>query len=193
MKVTEITELILMPMSWLVSKSLATARMAMPTLVWLMSWVRATTRATTRKGVTTVTTLVVVPKMVMCLRQDGQGGVHLGQAAGDVSGDVLEEIAHADGGDHDAHPGGGAQGLVGRPFDEKAQDHREKDHQGHGHRQGQAGAEVDHDEAGHHEHVAVGEVDEAQDTVDHGVADGDQGVLSAQGYAGEQDGDCVLH
>ena len=55
------TELILMPMSWLVSKSLATARMAMPTLVWLMSWVRTITRATTRKGVSRTTHLMGVP------------------------------------------------------------------------------------------------------------------------------------
>ena len=33
MKVVEITRLILIPMSWLVSKSLLTARMAMPILV----------------------------------------------------------------------------------------------------------------------------------------------------------------
>ena len=58
MKVTEITALILMPMSWAVSKSLATARMAMPTLVWWMSWVRASTSTSTKTGVTTVTTLV---------------------------------------------------------------------------------------------------------------------------------------
>ena len=48
--------------------------MAMPTLVWLMSWVRATTRATTRKGVMTVTTLVLVPKMVMFSDRTGSEG-----------------------------------------------------------------------------------------------------------------------
>ena len=44
-KVMEMTLLILMPMSWLVSKSLLTARMAMPILVWLMRYTRAKTRA----------------------------------------------------------------------------------------------------------------------------------------------------
>ena len=43
MKVIEMTLFILMPMSVLVSKSLATARMAMPILVWLMSSTSSTT------------------------------------------------------------------------------------------------------------------------------------------------------
>ena len=74
MKVMEMTELILMPMSWLVSKSLATARMAMPTLVWLMSCCRAKTRATTRKGVMTVTHLVETPPMVTLSARRGRLG-----------------------------------------------------------------------------------------------------------------------
>ncbi len=41
--VAEMTELILMPISWLVSKSRDTARMAMPILVWLISITSATT------------------------------------------------------------------------------------------------------------------------------------------------------
>ena len=73
-KVMEITELILMPMSWLVSKSLATARMAMPTLVWLMSWVRATTRAITRKGVRMTTHLMGVPAIVTVSDRKGMAG-----------------------------------------------------------------------------------------------------------------------
>ncbi len=42
------------------------------------------------------------------------------------------------------------------------------------------------DIGGHHQQVAVGEVDEAQDAVDHGVADGDEGVETAQGQAVDQ-------
>ena len=73
-KVTEITELILMPMSWLVSKSLATARMAMPTLVWLISWVSTSTRAATRKGVRMTTHLMEVPAREMVSDRKGMEG-----------------------------------------------------------------------------------------------------------------------
>ena len=58
MNVAEMTLLILMPISWLVSKSLDTARMAIPILVLLISSTRATTSTITSTGVTTVTTLV---------------------------------------------------------------------------------------------------------------------------------------
>jgi hypothetical protein len=34
-----------------------------------------------------------------------------------------------------------------------------------------------------HEDVTVGEVDEAKDSVDHGVADGDEGIEASQGDA----------
>ena len=74
MKVMEMTELILIPMSWLVSKSLATARMAMPTLVWLMSWVRAKTRAMTKNGVTIVTHLVDTPPITTLSDRKGSSG-----------------------------------------------------------------------------------------------------------------------
>ena len=64
-KVTEMTVLILMPMSWAVSKSRDTARMAMPTLVRLMSWVRASTSSHHQeRGDEHVTILVGVPAMV---------------------------------------------------------------------------------------------------------------------------------
>ena len=73
-KVTEITELILMPMSWLVSKSLATARMAMPILVWLMSCISTATSTMVSTGVTRVTTLVVAGPMVTCSEIRGMAG-----------------------------------------------------------------------------------------------------------------------
>ena len=73
-KVKLMTLLILMPISWAVSKSREAARMAMPILVWLISWVSAITRATTRIGVTTVTILVEVPAMVIWLDSTGRLG-----------------------------------------------------------------------------------------------------------------------
>jgi hypothetical protein len=39
------------------------------------------------------------------------------------------------------------------------------------------------DERADHEHLAVGEVDQADDAVDHGVAQGDQGIHAAQHQA----------
>ena len=59
--VTEMTLLILMPMSCAVSKSTDTARMAMPILVWLMSSTSAITSAMVRNGVMTVTRDVSIP------------------------------------------------------------------------------------------------------------------------------------
>ena len=53
-----------MPISCAVSKSTDTARMAIPTLVWLISWVRPTTSRITRMGVMSTTSLVGVPAMV---------------------------------------------------------------------------------------------------------------------------------
>ena len=79
MKVKEITELILMPMSWAVSKSREAARMAMPILVWLMSWVRAMTSTTTRMGVMTVTHLVETPAMLTWLESPGIEGYICGR------------------------------------------------------------------------------------------------------------------
>ena len=73
-KVTEMTVLMRTPMSWAVSKSRDTARMAMPTLVRLMSWVRASTRRITRTGVMSTTILVGVPAMETVLARDGITG-----------------------------------------------------------------------------------------------------------------------
>ena len=55
----------LMPISWLVSKSFETARMAMPILVRLISSTRTATSRIVRIGVTTVTTLVVALPILM--------------------------------------------------------------------------------------------------------------------------------
>ena len=41
----------------------------------------------------------------------------------------------------------------------------------------------DRDVGRHHQQVAVGKIDEAEDAVHHGVADGDEGIETAQGQA----------
>ena len=72
-KVMEMTALILMPMSWAVSKSLAAARMAMPILVWLMRYTRANTSTMVSTGVTSVTRLVDSPNTVTFSDIQGMG------------------------------------------------------------------------------------------------------------------------
>ena len=74
-KVMEMTALILMPMSWAVSKSLAAARMAMPILVWLMRYTRTTTSRIVRMGVTRVTRLVEAPSTITFSEIQGMGRV----------------------------------------------------------------------------------------------------------------------
>ena len=73
-KVKDITEFIFMPMSWLVSKSFATARIAMPIFVYLMSATSPITSASTSIGVITVTILVVAPHIVICFDRNGIAG-----------------------------------------------------------------------------------------------------------------------
>ena len=68
------TEFILIPMSWHVSKSFAAARMARPIFVLLISICKTTTRATTRKGVTIVTHLVLVPYIMTDSLRNGIAG-----------------------------------------------------------------------------------------------------------------------
>ena len=90
--------------------------MAMPILVWLMSCVRTTTRKMVRKGVMMVTHLVEAPPMETLADQARDLGIDLGQTAGDVQRQVLEQIADADGGDHQGHSGCGTQGFIGHLF-----------------------------------------------------------------------------
>ena len=73
-KVKDMTELIFMPMSWLVSKSFATARMAMPIFVWFIRNTSAKTSTSVSIGVMSVTILVVAPQIVICLDRNGMAG-----------------------------------------------------------------------------------------------------------------------
>ena len=64
-KVMEMTLLIFTPMSWLVSKSFETARIAMPIFVYLIRRTRTMIRAIVRIGVMTVTRFVEAPRMLI--------------------------------------------------------------------------------------------------------------------------------
>ena len=63
-----------MPMSWEVSKSLETARIAMPSFVWVMSHTRHAERNTVRNGVMMVTRVVCMPNTFMESEIQGIGG-----------------------------------------------------------------------------------------------------------------------
>ena len=61
-------------------------------------------------------------------------------AAGGVERHVLQQVAHADGRDHDGHTRRAAQGLIGRALDDEAEQDRQHEHErnGHIHRQRRA-------------------------------------------------------
>src|SRR5690606_32819308 len=104
---------------------------------------------------------------------------------------VLQEDRHADRRDQRDQAVTAAQRAVGHPFDAIAVGAGDDDAGGEGadDQQGQA-VEPQHGQAGdddegyvraNHVHLAMGEVDHADDAVDHGVADGDQGIGAANG------------
>ncbi len=63
-----------MPISWLVSKSLETARMAMPIFVLLISVTSSTTSTSVSTGVTRVTILVLAPITITVSEMPGMVG-----------------------------------------------------------------------------------------------------------------------
>ena len=82
-------------------------------------------------------------------------------------------------------PGRAPKGLVGDLFNEHAQDHADQ----HGDAQRCPEPQMEEGHAGvadvsaDHVDVAVGEVDELDNSVNHGVAKGDEGVNTAQRQA----------
>ena len=120
--------------------------------------------------------------------QDSDGGIRHGLTAGDIGRGVLQQIADADGRDHDGHSRRVAQGLIGRPLNEEAQRHRQDDDNRNRRVDRHHGGNIDAQQARDHEHVAVGEVDQAQNAVDHGIANGDQRQLPTKRNAAEQNG-----
>ena len=84
--------------------------------------------------------------------------------------------------------GGLTQGLVGQTLDDHAQHGAYRHGQQYPHDGGQAegagGEETDI--CAHHDDVAVGKVEHFGDAVDHGIAQGDDGVDAAQADAVDQ-------
>ena len=77
---------------------------------------------------------------------------------------------------------GVAQRLVGKPLDHNAQQRA----QSHGNDNGQQRRHAhlvhrnEHDVAAHHDHITMGEVQHLGDAIHHGVAQGDDGIHTAQ-------------
>ncbi len=108
-----------------------------------------------------------------------------GPAAGDDQGEIFQEKRGGDGGDQQRNARGPAQRPVRAPLQEHPQEAGQGNGQAEGHRPGPGEEPHPHDRrvGGHHQQVAVGKVDEAQDAVNHGVTDGDEGIETAQGQA----------
>ena len=139
---------------------------------------------------------------------DGDGGVHvdahelgralvLGAGAHGLAhlGPVDEEQqdhhndeADADGRDEHGQRRGLPQGLVGQLLDDHAQYRAHQHGKQHAHdgRQIVLGRGEKADVSAHHDHVSVGEIQHFGDTVDHGIAQGDDGVDAAQADAADQ-------
>ena len=118
--------------------------------------------------------------------QPRQNRILLRQTARHIPHQILQQIGRADGGNHDGHARRRAQGLVSHALHHEAQRHSQQNHQRHGNRQGKRRRQVDHEEACSGENVAVGKIDETQNAVDHGIAYGDQRILSANGDTCEE-------
>ncbi len=83
------------------------------------------------------------------------------------------------------NPGGPAQGPVGAALQQHPHEAGEPDGQAESRRPGPGEEPHPHDRdiGRHHQQVAVGKIDQPQDAVHQGVADGDEGIETAQGQA----------
>ena len=118
------------------------------------------------------------------------GGIGARGGLPDEQRGVLEEIAHADGGDQDRKARRGAQGLVGKALDDDAEDGAHDN--GHQHRDDAGKAQIEHRAEGNvaadHDDVAVGKVQHLGNAVDHRIAEGDDGVHAAEADAADEIG-----
>ena len=109
----------------------------------------------------------------------------------DGLGQIFQHKTHGDGGNQAGQTVPGfSHGPVGQQLHQHS--HTGADDNGGNHRQPAGEAQAQHDGdaekqgvAAHHDEVAVSEVDELDNAVDHGIAQGDQGVDTAQPQAGD--------
>ena len=109
-------------------------------------------------------------------------GIVLGAGGPDELGGVLQEIADANGRDQHRQAGGSPQRLIGQSLDEHAQHgtYRHSRQDGDHHRQPQVIGDAEGNVSAHHDDVAVGEVQHFGNAINHGVAQGDDGIDAAQ-------------
>ena len=117
------------------------------------------------------------------------GGEDLGVGGPQQKRRVLEEVAHADSRDEHSQGRGLSQGLVGQFFHDDAQQRADEHRQRHARngRQTVAGDGVETNVGPHHDDVAVGKVQHLGDTVDHRIAQRDDGVDAAQADATDKE------
>ena len=103
----------------------------------------------------------------------------------DDNGQILQEKGDADGADQGRNSRRVAQGPIGHPIDKDADTGRHQDGPDDRQRPGQVKqGDGPEDKIGpQHENLAMGKVDQPQDAVDHGIADGDQGIKTAKGQS----------
>ena len=123
---------------------------------------------------------------------DGVGN-RLRKTAGQVERKVLDEIAHADGGDHQRHSRCRAQRLIRSTLNDEAEQRRQHQHQRNRQIHRQRRGRIDHNQSCDHEDITVGKVNQTQNTIDQRVADGNECVLTACGNAVDDVGEQPLH
>ena len=126
-------------------------------------------------------------------RPDRDGAAHgqtnrLGARAEEQLEPVFQQEGDADGGDEQGQAGRGAQGRIGHLLNGHAQQragrHRQDDRQDRV--EMEAGHGAPHHVSAHHDNVAVGEVEQADNAIDHAVAQRHQGEDAAQLQAVDQ-------
>ena len=97
----------------------------------------------------------------------------------------MQEIGHADGGDHDRHTRRAAQRLIRDLLYDNTEKNGERNHKNDGYVpwNKQVRHADDHEVACHHENVAMGKIDQAENAINHGVANGNQRIDTANGQA----------
>ena len=117
------------------------------------------------------------------LSEEGRTMEGLGPTSEDDQGQILQQERDPDRSDQGGDAGGLADRKIGPAIDGDSQQcrHENGGREGDppGKRKDQIG--VESEIAAHHQDIAVGEIDQPQNSIDHGVSDGDQSVETSQG------------
>ena len=129
---------------------------------------------------------------------EGAAAVAEGTSADGDLHHVLQDEGNTEGADEGGNAGGIAQRPIGKPLyrhaDDACPDHRHNQHNENDECGGNDGSFVGVKQNKHavaqigtnHVNVAVGKVEQLENAIDHGIAEGDEGVDAAQGQAVDQ-------